>query len=70
VHLVRELPPTVPWAGLMQKPKGRSSRRLRAGFPQLRRRPARWSVVVRRHRGRSATRRGAPLRRQPAAGRV
>src|SRR5450759_783959 len=43
VHLLLELPPTVPLSALMQKPKGRSSRRLWAEFPQLRRLPALWS---------------------------
>jgi len=43
VHLLLELPPTAPLSGLMAKLKGRSSRRLRAEFPQLRRRPALWS---------------------------
>ena len=43
VHLLLELPPTVPLSALMQKLKGRSSRRLWAEFPQLRRLPALWS---------------------------
>lgn len=43
VHLLLELPPTVPLSALMQKMKGRSSRRLWAEFPQLRRLPALWS---------------------------
>ncbi len=43
VHLLMEVPPTVALSGLIQKLKGRSSRQLRAEFPQLRRGRALWS---------------------------
>ncbi|NQU37394.1 MAG: IS200/IS605 family transposase [Actinobacteria bacterium] len=43
VHLLMEIPPTVALSGLIQKLKGRSSRRLRQEFPHLRRLPALWS---------------------------
>jgi putative transposase len=43
VHLLMEVPPTVALSPLIQKLKGRSSRRLRAEFPHLRRLPALWS---------------------------
>lgn len=43
VHLLMEVPPTVALSGLIQKLKGRSSRRLRQEFSHLRRLPALWS---------------------------
>jgi putative transposase len=44
VHLLAEVPPTVPLSRLMQTLKGRSSRVLRQEFPHLRRRlPVLWS---------------------------
>ena len=43
VHLLVEVPPTVPLSALVQKLKGRTSRRLRAEFPHPRRLPALWS---------------------------
>jgi len=43
VHLLAEVPPTVPLSKLLQTLKGRSSRQLRAEFPVLRRGAALWS---------------------------
>jgi len=44
VHLLPEVPPTVPLSRFVGLLKGRSSRLLRMAFPQLRRLPARWSL--------------------------
>ena len=43
VHLLIEVPPSVALSRLIQMLKGRSSRRLRAEFPHLRRGAALWS---------------------------
>ena len=43
VHLLVEVPPTVPLSKLVQSLKGRSSRLLRQELPELRRLPALWS---------------------------
>ncbi len=43
VHLLVEVPPTVPSSKLVQSVKGRSSRVLRSEFPVLRRARALWS---------------------------
>jgi putative transposase len=43
VHLLAEVPPAVPLSRFVQLAKGRSSRRLRREFPQLRRLPCLWS---------------------------
>ncbi len=43
VHLLVEVPPTMPLSSLVQSLKGRSSRMVRAEFPALRRGPALWS---------------------------
>jgi putative transposase len=43
VHHLVEVPPAVPLSRLVQLLKGRSSRRLRQEFPNLRRLPALWS---------------------------
>ena len=43
VHLLMEVPPTVPMSKLVQKLKGRSSHVLRSEFPHLKRLPALWS---------------------------
>src|SRR5664280_3061593 len=71
VHLLLELPPTVPLSALMQKMKGRSSRRLWAEFPQLRRLTrVVVTLMVRLDGWWSPARRCPPLRREPAAGQV
>lgn len=43
VHLLVEVPPTVPLSALTQTLKGRTSRQLRTEFPHLQRLPALWS---------------------------
>jgi putative transposase len=43
VHLLAELPPTVPRSEFVWLLRGRSSRRLRTEFPRWRRLPLRWS---------------------------
>jgi putative transposase len=43
VHLLAEIPPTVPLSAFMRLVKGRSSRLLRGEFPRLRRLPVLWS---------------------------
>jgi putative transposase len=43
VHLLAELPPTVPLSEFVRLLKGRSSRRLRMEVPRLRHLPVRWS---------------------------
>lgn len=43
VHLLAEVPPTLPLSEFMRLVKGRSSRRLRMEFPRLRRLPVLWS---------------------------
>jgi putative transposase len=43
VHLLAEVPPTLPLSEFMRLVKGRSSRLLRMEFPRLRRLPVLWS---------------------------
>ena len=43
VHLLAEVPPTVPLSRFVGLAKGRSSRLLRMEFPRLRRLPVLWS---------------------------
>jgi putative transposase len=43
VHLLAEVPPTLPLSEFMRLVKGRSSRRLRMEFSRLRRLPVLWS---------------------------
>lgn len=43
VHLLVEIPPTVPLSRFVGMVKGRSSRLLRAEFPRLRRLPSLWT---------------------------
>ena len=62
VHLLAEVPPTLPLSEFMRLVKGRSSRLLRMEFPRLRRLPVLWSrrglcprLVVRPWRSCAAT---------------